>query len=478
LELVRLTKLDNLRRARTNLLDFTLYTKEDYQANWHHVLVCRYLTDFAMGRIKRLMIFAPPRHGKSELVSRRLPPFIFGLNPDSTIISATYTQPLAESMNRDVQRVIDHPAYAEIFPKTQLYGSNVRTLSQTSWLRNSDAFEIVGHKGIYRCAGVGGALTGFGMNFGLVDDPIKNAEEADSRLVRDRLWEWFGSVFMTRLEKNGQILITQTRWHEDDLSGRVMRQMKEDLNKEGWVVLSLPAMCETQRKHDHDPRAEGEPLWPEKYDREALASFRRNLGTRGFSALYQQRPTALEGGIIKREWIKYYVNPPNVYDRQISSWDTSFKKTTDGSFVVGQVWQARGADRYLLYQFRDRVDFPGTIRAIRETSKRYQKVHAHIIEDKANGSAIISTLSKEISGIVPIKADISKEARLSAVSAQFEAGNVYLPDKSICPWIEDYVDEICTFPNAEHDDQVDATSQALDHLRSSGGVGSAYVINF
>lgn len=472
---VRAARELNRRKARKNYLDFIRYTKPDYEINWHHRLTASYLNDFAHSRIKRLMIFEPPRHGKSEQVSRRLPAFIHGIRPDDSIVAATYTEPLAASMNRDVQRIMDSTAYAELFPGSRLFSANVRTVAGGVWLRNSDTFEIVGRRGQYRCAGVGGALTGFGMNVGIIDDPIKNQEEAESRVVRERLWEWWGQVFYTRLEKDAQILLTMTRWHEDDLAGRILAQAKADGNKEGWVILSLPAICESATKHDQDPRKDGEALWPNKYNEQALEAFKRNLGSRGFAALYQQRPAALEGGIIKRAWIKSYVTAPTNIDRVVTSWDTSFKASSDGSYVVGQVWGARGGDRYLLYQFRDRCDFPTTVKRIKEVAAKYP-AHAHLIEDKANGSAVIDTLKHEITGIVPIKPDVSKEARLSAVSAQFEAGNVYFPDQSTASWVDDCIDELITFPNAPHDDQADATSQALEYLRSNGGAGLLYVV--
>jgi predicted phage terminase large subunit-like protein len=466
------------RRARQRFMDFIRYTKPDYETNWHHALTAWYLNEFAHRRIKRLMIFEPPRHGKSEQVSRRLPAYIHGIRPDDKIIAATYTEPLAAAMNRDVQRIMDAPSYIDLFPGSRLFSANVRTMSQGVWLRNSDTFEIVGRRGMYRCAGVGGALTGFGMDVGIIDDPIKNQEEAESKVFRDRLWEWWGQVFYTRLEKNAQILLTMTRWHEDDLAGRILAQAKADGNAEDWIVLCLPALCEINSRHERDPRRDGEPLWSGKYDAAALAAFRRNLGSRGFAALYQQRPAALEGGIIKRAWLRSYIHPPGTFDRLVSSWDTSFKSTADGSFVVGQVWGARGPDRYLLYQFRSRADFPETLRRVREVAGVYPRAHAHLVEDKANGSAIIDTLKSEISSVVAIKPDVSKEARLSAVSAQFEAGNVYLPDPSIAPWIEDYIEELLTFPNAQYDDQADSTSQALEYLRTSGGVGGVYAVNY
>lgn len=198
-------KILSRRAARTNLLDFAIYTKPDYEANEHHVYLCEYLDKFVKGEIKRLLVSMPPRSGKSELVSRRLPAYIFGVNPDAHIISCSYSADLSSRMNRDVQRIIDSPRYKYLFPDTSLNASNVRTDAQGSYLRNSDVFEIVGHNGMYRSAGVGGGITGLGADFGLIDDPVKNQEEAMSQTYREKAWEWYTSTFYTRLEKDGRL---------------------------------------------------------------------------------------------------------------------------------------------------------------------------------------------------------------------------------------------------------------------------------
>lgn len=179
--------------------------------------MCVYLDKFAAGEIKRLMIFAPPRHGKSELVSRRLPAYILGREPDAAIIASSYSATLAEQMNRDVQRIINSVEYQRLFPETKLYGKNVRSTAEGAYLRNSETFKIVDRRGIYHNAGRGGALTGFGGHYLFVDDPLKDRAEADSPTIRQNLWEWYTSVLSSRQYKNAGILITLTRWHEDGL---------------------------------------------------------------------------------------------------------------------------------------------------------------------------------------------------------------------------------------------------------------------
>jgi len=411
------------------------------------------------------MVFMPPRHGKSELVSRRLPAFILGRNPDANIIATSYGADLAARLNRDVQRIIDSPEYSEIFPDTRLFGTNVRTVAQGTWLRNSEIFEIVGHKGVYKSSGVGGAITGMGCNYGIIDDPYKNRQEASSKTVRETIWEWYTSTFYTRLEKNGQILITLTRWHEDDLAARLLKLAAEDPAADRWMVIAFPAVAE-ENGHPSDPRRPGEALWPDRYPLKELMTIKTIIGSYEWAALYQQRPSPDEGGILNRNWWKFYQQPPAQFDEVLQSWDMSFKETTSGSFVVGQVWGRKGADKYLLDQVRDRMDFPATVQAVRTLSAKWPQAWAKLVEDKANGPAVISTLKREISGLIAVEPQGSKEARAAAVSPDIEAGNVYLPDPSIAPWVHDFIEECAAFPNGANDDQVDAMTQVLNRLNS------------
>jgi hypothetical protein len=283
------TELARRELARRNLLDFTLYTYPNYQVNWHHELLCSYLDRFVAGDIKRLIVSMPPRHGKSELVSIRLPAFIFGKDPDAHFIGSSYGADLARHFNRDIQRVIDSPAYSRVFPATQLFDSNVRTITQGTWLRNSDVFEIVGHDGMYKCAGVGGGLTGFGFKYGSIDDPFKDAKEANSQTIRQSKWEWYTDVIYTRQAPDAGILVTMTRWNMDDTVGRLKDAM-EQKDGEQWEVLELPAIMEdVANKHPQDPREYGEPLWADRFDMTFLEKARAQ-NNYSFAALYQQSP--------------------------------------------------------------------------------------------------------------------------------------------------------------------------------------------
>lgn len=410
------------------------------------------------------MVFMPPRHGKSELVSRKLPAFVYGKYPDAAIIAASYSADLAQRMNRDVQRIIDGPAYGELFPETLLFGKNIRTVASGSYLRNSDIFEIVGHRGSYRSAGVGGGITGMGGDYIVIDDPIKNREEANSLTYRNKLWDWYTSTLYTRQEKDAAILVTLTRWHEDDLAGRLLDAMKTP-DGDKWEVVCLPAVREFDNC-TYDPRNEGTPLWEDKYNSKSLAGIKATVGGYEWGALYQQRPAPQEGAMFKREWWQYWKEIPGDLFDFLQSWDCTFKDKNTSDYVVGQVWarsRKNPANRYLLDQVRARMTFTETVQTVRGLSAKWPQTTRKLIEDKANGTAVMDVLKKEIPGIVPVEPMGGKVVRAHAVTAVVEAGNVYIPDVSIASWVHDFIEELASFPSGVHDDQVDAMTQANAH---------------
>lgn len=452
-------------KARRRLIDFTTYTMPNYEVNWHHERLCDALDKLVAGDIKRLMVFMPPRNGKSELGSRRFPAYLLGKDPNAQIIASSYSADLASRMNRDVQRIIDSDEYRELFPDVGLNGSSSRTIGKGSYLRNSDIFEIVGHQGMYKSAGIGGGITGMGMTYGIIDDPFKNRKEAESKTVRESVWDWYTSTFYTRLEKDARVLIILTRWHEDDLAGRLLKQAQEDPEAEQWTVINYPAVAE-EPLDESDPREVGEALWPNKYNLDALKKIKKAVGSYEWSALYQQRPSPSEGNILNRGWWKYYKVMPQRFDEVIQSWDCAFKDNDDSDFVVGQVWGKIGADKYLLDQVKDRMDLPATIQAVRSLSAKWQRATAKLIEDKANGPAVIQMLKHEVSGMIPVNPQGGKIARAYAASPEVEAGNVYLPDPSIAPWVHDFVEETAAFPNSANDDATDCFTQAIIHWQT------------
>lgn len=269
-------------KAKSDFLLFTKYTKSDFEINWHHRLMAEKLQAFARGDIKKLMLFLPPQVGKSEMSTRRLPAFILGNKPDKRIAICAYNQTFSSQFNRDIQRIITDTSYKNVFPETKLNEKNISTDARGSYLRNSEVFEVVGYKGRVKTVGVGGALTGTAVDIGIIDDPIKDAVEAFSGVFRERLWNWYLSVFKTRLHNNSQQLITLTRWHEEDLAGQILK------HEQDWEVIILPAIREDYN-NSYDVRQMGEALWPSKHSLERYREIEK-LNPLIYASLYQQRP--------------------------------------------------------------------------------------------------------------------------------------------------------------------------------------------
>jgi len=275
-------------RARRDFLKFVKYTKIDYIVNWHHAVLCSYLQKFADGEIKKLMIFMPPQHGKSELTSRRMPAYLLGKNPKLKVVGCSYSADLSTSFNRDVQRIIQGDEYAQVFPNTTLNSRNVKTSAKGDYLKNANLFEIVGHRGFYKSAGVGGALTGTSVDIGIIDDPIKDKVEAESPTFRRRVWDWYINVFLTRLHNDSQQLITLTRWHKEDLAGRILSRMNKD---DSW---EKPTIKE-------DKREIGDALWPKKHSKKRIMEI-KDANPMTFASLYQQDPETSTELKIYAEW--------------------------------------------------------------------------------------------------------------------------------------------------------------------------------
>lgn len=294
--------LAKIELSRRHLQDFIAYTKHDYQFNWHHITLCDKLERFAAGEIRRLMVFMPPQHGKSQLTTRHLPAYILGKRPSAKIAVCCYSATLAQSFNRDIQRIIDDTPYHEVFPETILSESNVTTNAHGNFLRNADIFETVGHRGFVKTVGVGGSLTGTPIDIGIIDDPFKDREEAMSIRIRDKVWSWFTDVFRTRLHNDSQELVIMTRWDEDDLAGRILKS-------EGhlWEVVTMQAIKE--RETPNDPRQIGEPLWPERHSLERILSI-KETSPFTFSSLYQQEPKPSSEALVFPEWDEYEEETP------------------------------------------------------------------------------------------------------------------------------------------------------------------------
>ena len=445
-----------IREARNNLLSFISVTYKDYKIGWVHQEICEtldnFLKDLIDGKRPRLIITMPPRSGKSEIVSRRFPAYFLGKYPDLSIISVSYSASLAEDFSRDVQRIIDSDEYKKIFPNTKLSDKKDK-----NYKRTSDFFEIVDHKGVYCSAGVGGSITGKGCDILIIDDPIKNRQEANSETVRKKIYDWYSSTAYTRLSPIGGVIMMCTRWHLDDLIGKVL----SDKNQKPFHVISYPAIAE----HDEPHRKQGEALHPERFSLEILNEIKSTLSTADWLSLYQQKPVPEGGAIFETSKLRYYdeSSEPKRFDQIVGSWDMTFKENKTSDFVVGQLWGRKGADFYLLDMVRDRMDFVKTLKVFINFANKHKKCNCWLVEDKANGTAIISTLKKHISGIIPITPKESKQERAYAITPYLEAGNIFFPKNQ--NFTKDLEEEMLQFPAGAHDDTVDSMTQALNYFR-------------
>ena len=433
-----------------------------YRAAAHHRAIADHLGRVARGECKRLMIFMPPRHGKSMLASEFFPAWYLGRNPSHQVIAATYAQGLADDFGRKVRNIVAGDAHRAIFP-----GSGLADDSQAA-----NRFHL-GQRGAYFAVGAGGPITGRGADLLLIDDPIKGREDAESETMRQRLKDWYTSVARTRMMPGGAIVVIQTRWHEDDLAGWLLR----DHAHEGWEVLNLPALAEPGDPID---RAEGAALWPAAYPLAELETIRKAVGPRDWASLYQQRPAAMEGAIFRREHWRYF-DPPvdepralcqalGVF-RVIQAWDTAFKAGEANDYSVG-VTLGVSANRYhLLDVWRARVEFPELRQAVVAQHQKWGS-HAVLVENAASGQSLIQELQRNTRiPLQAIRADRDKVSRAHAVTATHAAGLVWLPNGA--HWVADFVDEMASFPAAPHDDQVDAFVHALAYATANVGAAPA-----
>jgi predicted phage terminase large subunit-like protein len=307
------------RKARTTLKDFTEYTTSEFDWQPYHKAYYEILDRFAKGKIKKLMVSMPPQHGKSEGSTRRLPSFMFGLNPDTRLAVTSYNATIARKFNRDNQRIIDTPEYAALFPNTRLNSSNVVTVA-SSYLRNSEEFEIVGHKGMLKAVGRGGALTSITLDCVIMDDLYKDYQEGSSPVIRESAWDWYTSVVKTRLHNNSQQLIVFTRWHEEDVIGRIEENEKvnvindlrelDEVNPNEWIKINFEAIKMTEAT-PIDQRKKGEALWDNRHSISKLEEERR-IDPNKFECLHQGNPTSKEGLLYSGEWRTYDKIPENV----------------------------------------------------------------------------------------------------------------------------------------------------------------------
>lgn len=444
---------------RVDLLAYVQDTMAGYEAGWFHAELCerleQWVADCVAKKSPRLMVFAPPRHGKSQVCSRALPAWMLGKHPERNIILASYGQSLANNMSRDARKFVDTDAHKASFPDFAI--------------GERDAVEEwkTANGGGLKAVGVGGPITGEGGDL-IIDDPVKGAAEAASELVRQGVDVWFGSDARTRIPPGGGALIIMTRWHEADLAGARLALAKADPTADQWEVVSYKAIATEDEPH----RKAGEALHPERWPLEALASLRAGMSPYKWGALFQQTPSPEGGGRIKSAWLDHtrYGTLPAEARRVLHSWDTASKAGQLNDYSVCHVLRPHQQRAYLADVFRQRLEFPALVSAVKSMAMR-DNPYAVLIEDKGSGQALIQTLRRDITftwSIIPVNPIADKVTRMDGVTPWLEGGRLWIPTHA--PWLMDWEAELYGFPTATHDDQVDSLSQALDYLSRNSGL--------
>ena len=421
-----------------------------------------------------LIIECPPQHGKSMTVSESLPSWYLGRHPERNIILASYDSDFAERFCRKNKEKIKNVGL-------HLFGIEIGAIDRAG------EFELSNGKGRMISRGIMSGITGNPANLIIIDDPVKNQQEADSPAYRNRVWSEWQASLKSRLAAKGKVVVIMTPWTDDDLAARIIRSEKN------VQLLRLPVEAE-----ENDPlgREVGQALCPELgKDDQWLADFKASYisdaqgGQRAWTALYQCSPRQEEGNIVRRSWFRFYaprrqgvgnrkpgvgngvteyVEEPEWYGTELISVDASFKGDDTSDFVSIQVWGKRAQDYFLRYCLNKRLSFPDTLESIRTVCRLYPRARTVLIEEAANGHAIIQMLQREMF-IIPVTPLGGKVSRVNAVSPAIESGHVFLPDPEKAPWVADYIDQWAAFPNSKHDDMVDATSQALARMIYSPG---------
>ena len=458
----RMIRAELARRELARRL-FREYLRYVHGAAWIETAMSRYLADRVQTFLEAdtghafdvLLIETPPQHGKSMTVTEALPSWQLGRHPESRIILAAYNDELAERfLRRNREKLLRCGE--------TLFGVTPGGVNRAS------AFELAGCRGGMIARGVRSGVTGNPADLILIDDPVKSREEADSETWRAKVWEEWQNSLKSRLAAGAKVIVIMTPWHEDDLAGRLLR------SEQNVTLLRLPVAAEAG-----DPlgRRPGAALCPElgKDDR-WLRDFRRSYvsdprgGARAWAALYQCAPRVEEGNLVRRQWWRYY-DPAAVgeFSAEVISVDAAFKGTEKSDFVAVTVWGKRGNDYYLRHIVNRQMGFSETLRAIRAVAARFPYARRVLIEDKANGPAILEVLRRELF-CIPVDPKGGKAARVNAVSPAIESGHVFLPEG--LPGLEAFLDQWTAFPNAAHDDMVDSSTQALSFLLNAPGESS------
>lgn len=441
----------------------------------------------AAGESTRLIISMPPQEGKSERTTHYGALWMLHRNPNLRIAIVSYGDEVARQFSYKIRNDIG------TFDGTDGAVDLDLRLQRDSKASARWQLQRPAKGGVY-AIGIGGQLTGRPVDVLFIDDPVKDFRMADSMLQSQQAWDWWQSVARTRLAPNAPVILILTRWHESDLAGRLLAKQAEDEASglehfDRWEVINIPALA------DHNPE-QGETDLLGREPGEFMESARGRTraqweatkaatAPRIWSALYQGRPSPESGDVWMRPWWRRYqtmlwtadgLGYRVECDEMIMSWDFAFKDTKASDYVVGQVWARRGADVFLLDQVRRRLSFTDSVTALQSMRERWPQARAILIEDKANGPAVISMLRSKVPGLIPVEPDGSKYARANAVAPYIQSGNVHLPSADVALFdVEELIEEAAAFPNGAHDDMVDATSQALSRLYIDGQGAAAWL---
>jgi len=458
------------RNLEDSLLEYVKWsfkqkTGKDFIVNHHHTVICEYLERVFNQEITRLIINIAPRYSKTELAVKCFIEWCLAKVPHSKFIHLSYSDMLALDNSSQIREDIKSDWYQSYWS----FDTKTDSDSKAKWYTTQGG-------GLY-ATGTAGSITGFGAgvtddSFGgciVIDDPQKPSE-AYSDEIRRKTNERLNNTILSRLNnpKKTPIIIIMQRLHEMDMTGYCLGGG----TGEKWTHLSLPALDENNS-----------PLWPLKHDYNQLMAIKAS-DNKTFSGQYMQSPAPAEGALFKRSWFKFYRELPANMHQTVMAWDFAVKEKDTSDYTVGMVMGRVGSEKYVLDMVRDRMSFPSACQAVVALSAKWKNAHKKIVEDKANGSPIVDTLKKSISGLVLVTPTKDKVFRANAVSPDVEAGNVYLPDPSIAPWVNDFINELCSFPYAPHDDIVDAFAYALMELRKAmpftqpiSGHGSGVIFN-
>lgn len=408
-----------------------IYTLNNYSTPYHIQVLEKSVLRTIFTDSGRLIVTMPPRHGKSEYISKFLPAWYLLNFPEKRVILTSYEATFASDWCYKAREVYQHL-------RPFFNAPNLKIERMNYWLTEQN--------GSMNAIGAGGAITGKGADLLIIDDPIKNAEQALSSGQREKLWEWFNAVALTRLEPDGKIIIVQTRWHEDDLAGRLLK------TSDKWDLLKMPAIND-----------DGKALWEERFSVEYLLEIKRQIGTYWWNCLYQQEPISETNQIFKSEYWQYY-NQEISSNFIIQSWDTAFKTSSLNDYTVCTTWAVEDGKYYLLDLYRGKIEFPDLVRQVKAEFDKY-KPRVILIEDAASGQSLIQQLRRDTAlPIKPVKAEKDKVVRANLILPLLENGLVYLPSNSIKT--RDVVEECASFPLGAHDDIVDSITQALSYLQN------------